>query len=127
MCLPENVVPLLNNTTSTPSNTRPTMTKRPTFSAARDSLISKITFFRVGHAGHEFFHDRIIGRENLIGCASNVNFFVVQHQNPLTDPSGAAHVVSYDDRCHVQTFAHPNNQLIYAVGNDWVQTRCRLI
>src|SRR5512136_2146901 len=79
--VPWNIVPLLNNSTSTASNTRPRNTNRPTLVCSRISLISKVDFFRVRHAVNELFHHRVLRLKNLLRGPAGVNLFVMEQQN----------------------------------------------
>src|ERR1051326_265924 len=72
----------------------PSATKKPTFKAKRVSFISKIMLFRVGNAIEEPVHHGIGALKGLLRCARETDFALVQHEYPLGDPAGTAHVMS---------------------------------
>ena len=64
-----------------------------------------------------------VERKDLFRCAAGVNPSFVQHQNALSDPPRAAHIVGDHDRRDFQAVANPHDELVDAVGNDRIQAR----
>src|ERR1035438_6243795 len=102
-------------------------TNKPTFHSSRDLSILEEELFWIRYAVNKLAHDRVLRAEYLVRGSRRVNSLVVQHHNALAQPPRAAHVVRYHHCRHVQPVAHPQDQLVYTVRDNWVQPGRRLI
>src|SRR5439155_13722996 len=105
----------------------PRATNSPTLTAKRVSFISERMFPRVRNAIHKAIHHRIVAFKNLLRRTGKMNAPLVQHEDALRNPAGAAHVMGHGNGGNFQALANADDEPIYAIGHDRVQRGGRLI
>src|SRR5580765_6804082 len=105
----------------------PIATNKPTLTAKRVSFISKANFLLVRNALHKMRDNRVLRCEGFVRRPGEMDPSLVQHENALSYPFGAAHIMSDGDGRDLQLFANADDQAVNPVCGHRIQPSRGLI